>query len=149
MQHRNPTFPWDVPPPAGPQLRLTGTSQTGRLVLIDNPISYVVEPGRYYPFLSLRGHTDPVSRDLTDRLVLGEQVGEQIPDNREPHYGTPDAYVRSKAVLSTRGAVPNTRRPMANTTLGGIGPLGGGQPAPGPDNQWFLGLPNSGEIGGV
>ena len=146
---RNPTFGGDYGPPTQIQARLTGTSQTGRLVVIGNPISYVVEPGRYFPFLSLRGHEDPVSRDLAERLRLGDLVGEEIPSNMEPKKVS-GGYRRDKAPSSTRGAVqqPPLGR-MSNTTLTGIGPEG----LPGvdiPDTaQFFTGIPHAAGLEGV
>lgn len=147
MHSRNPVFSWDVGPVTAPQPRLTGTQQTGRLAIIGNPISYVVTPGRYLPFLSLRGHSDPVTRDLTDRLVLGQQVGEDIPDNRVPQFATP-GYTRTLGPQSTRGAVQQDARPLANATLTGTGPLGSDR-LHNPDHvDFFTGVPASyGEIG--
>lgn len=142
MHSRNPTFGADWGPPVEVQPRLTGIAQTGRLVVIDNPISYVVEPGRYYPFLSLRGHTDPLSEALGRRLQLGDVVGEELPSNREPHHVTP-GFKRDLAAASTRGAVQHPGRGrLADTTLSGTGPEGLPPPELPEGIDFFTGLPH-------
>lgn len=148
MHSRNPTFLGDYGPPVQIQARRTGIAQTGRLVVIDNPISYVVEPGRYYPFLSLRGHTDPLSTDLGERLQLGDVFGEALPSNQEPAHTTP-GYQRTIAAAATRGAVSNPTARLANTTLTGTGPqqLPMPEPTDGPD--FMTGIPHSLGLEGV
>ena len=140
MHLRNPTFATDIGPTTEIQPRLTGIHQYGRLVVIDNPISYVVTPGRYYPFLSLRGHTDPVSTAVGERIQLGDELGEQMPSNREPRYTTP-GFKRTLSSPSTQGAVAESRGRLANTTLTGTGPEG----IPGPQYHdgadFFTGIP--------
>jgi hypothetical protein len=140
MHLRNPTFATDLGPPTEIQPRLTGIHQYGRLVVIDNPISYVVLPGMYYPFLSLRGHIDPVSTAVGERLQLGVELNEPIPDNREPRYVTP-GFKRTLSAPSTQGAVRESRGRLANTTLTGTGPEA--QPAPQYSDpaDFFTGLP--------
>jgi hypothetical protein len=139
--NRNPTFLDDIGPPVEIQPRLTGIHQTGRVVIIDNPISYVVEPGRYYPFLSLRGHGDPISQDLTNRMILGDAVGEEMPSNREPIHVTP-GFERTLPSVSTRGAAQFSRARLSNTTLTGTGP----ETLPPPDlpegQDFFTGIPH-------
>jgi hypothetical protein len=149
VHRRNPTFLSDYGPPTEIQPRLTGAAQTGRLVIIGNPISYVVEPGRYFPFLSLRGHEDPVTRDLGERLRLGDIVGEEMPSNQEPRKVS-GGYRRDKAASSTRGAVqeaPLGR--LSNTTLTGIGPEGLPGMAVPDSNEFFSGVPHSLGLEGV
>lgn len=148
MHRRNPTFLSDYGPPTEVQARLTGTNQTGRLVVIGNPISYVVEPGRYYPFLSMRGHTDPVTQDLGERLRLGDVMGEQLPSNQEPKHVT-SGFNRSLARASTRGAARSGLPEMSNVTLAGTGPEG--LPAPdAPDHAgFFSGIPQSLGLEGI
>lgn len=142
MHSRNPTFLTDIGPPVAVQPRLTGIHQTGRLVVIDNPISYVVEPGRYYPFLSLRGHTDPVSEAVGRRLQLGDVFGEELPSNREPHHVTP-GFKRDLAAASTRGAVQHPGRGrLADTTLSGTGSLGQPPPELPEGIDFFTGVPH-------
>ena len=141
LHRRNPIFLADYGPPTAVQARLTGTNQTGRKVILGNPISYVVEPGRYYPFLSMRGHTDPVTQDLGERLQMGAVMGADLPSNQEPKHVT-SGFFRSLAFPSTRGAVQRSPRPdLANTTLRGTGPEG--LPLPdAPDHPgFFTGIP--------
>lgn len=64
--------PGDYSPPTEIQKRNTGLSQTGRFVVIGNPFSYVVEPGRYYPFVTLRGHNDPYTKAIEEALLTGD-----------------------------------------------------------------------------
>jgi len=146
---RNPTFGADYGPGTEIQPRLTGTAQTGRLVVLGNPISYVVEPGRYYPFLSMRGHEDPMTQDLSNRMRLGDVMGEEIPSNLEPRHVT-GGFRRDKAPSSTRGAVqtPPLGR-MANTTLTGTGPEGLPDPEPPDTLEFFTGIPTSLGLEGV
>lgn len=148
MHSRNPTFQGDYGPPTAIQARRTGISQTGRLVVIGNPVSYVVEPGRYYPFLSLRGHTDPLSLDLGERLQLGDVAGEDLPSNQEPRHVTP-GYQRTIAAAATRGAVADPTARLANTTLSGTGPEA--LPAPeAPDGpEFWSGVPHELGLEGV
>ena len=149
MHSRNPTFFADYGPPTEVQARLTGTNQTGQLVVIGNPISYVVEPGRYYPFLSMRGHTDPITRDLGDRLRLGDVMGYELPSNQEPKHVTP-GFSRSLAKQSTDGAAPaNPLGRLANTTLSGTGPLDRPNPAPPDAPDFFSGIPNVPGLEGI
>ena len=148
LHAKNPTFLGDYGPPVEVQARRTGIAQTGRLVVIDNPISYVVEPGRYYPFLSLRGHTDPLSTDLAERLQLGDVFGEGLPSNQEPAHVTP-GYQRTIAGAATRGAVTNPTARLANTTLAGTGPQQLPMPEA-PDGPDFMtGIPHSLGLEGV
>ena len=140
---RNPVFPSDWSPPTAIQPRLTGTAQTGRKVIIGNPISYVVEPDRYMPFLSLRGHQDPVTRDLVEHLQLGTVAGLEGPDNMEPVHGPRlGSYNESKVRSSTRGAVQQPGVLMANTSLRGIGPEGLPSTEARPTFEFWSGLPN-------
>jgi hypothetical protein len=148
-RNRNPTFWADYGPGTEVQARLTGTSQTGRLVILGNPISYVVESGRYFPFLSLRGHEDPMSRDLGERMRIGDLVGEEIPSNLEPHH-IQGGYRRDKAPSSTRGAVqkPPLGR-LANTSIYGTGPEGLPNPAMPDTMDFFSGIPDSTGLRGI
>lgn len=148
MHSRNPVFLGDYGPPVEPQLRRTGIAQTGRLVLIDNPISYVVEPGRYYPFLSLRGHTDPLSQDLAERLQLGDVFGEGMPSNHEPHHVTP-GYERTIALTATRGAQANPIGRLGDTTLQGTGPQALPMPQSGDGPDFMTGIPHEFGLEGV
>lgn len=137
MSTRNPTG-WpggDYGPPTEIQPRLTGLSQTGRLVIIDNPISYVVEPGRYYPFLSLRGHDDPTTKAIVEQMQLGDVVGRPMPAAN----ATPPRVAAGHERTLWRGQAP-----LVDTTLHGIGPEGEtgvphGQPLP--TEQWWTGVP--------
>lgn len=146
---RNPTFWADYGPPTEVQARLTGTSQTGRRVILGNPISYVVESGRYFPFLSLRGHEDPMTRDLGERMRLGDLVGEEIPSNLEPRH-VQGGFRRDKAPSSTRGAVqtPPLGR-LANTSIYGTGPEGLPNPEKPDTLDFFSGIPHGLGLEGV
>lgn len=137
---KNPVSASDYGPPTKPQLRLTGTSQTGRLVLIGNPVSYVVEPGRHYPFLSLRGHDDPVSNAIRDQIQMQKAMGLPFPSNQEPNHGA-FGYNQTLAPSSTAGAVQQPpRRIQPNTTLGGVGPEGLPPPYSPLPGKFFSGL---------
>ena len=141
MHYRNPTFPGDEGPPVQIQARRSGIAQTGRLVVIDNPISYVVEPGRYYPFLSLRGHTDPTTEALGRQLQYGDLFGEDLPSNQEPHHVTP-GYRRRMGILSLReGTRLPSIAPLADTTLSGTGPQQLPHPEPTEGFEFWSGLP--------
>lgn len=148
MHSRNPVFIGDYGPPVEIQARRTGIAQTGRLVVIGNPVSYVVEPGRYYPFLSLRGHTDPLTQDVTERLMMGDVVGEELPSNQEPQHVTP-GYRRRISAASTRGAVPGPIAPLANTTLQGTGPQQLPPPQPSDGPEFWSGVPHELGLEGV
>jgi len=138
----NPRSASDYGPPVRTQLRLTGTSQTGRLVIVGNPISYVVEPGRYYPFLSLRGHNDPASNAIREQIEIQKRLGIPFPSNQEPRYAAV-GYNGSLAVSSTAGAVQTPpRRLMPNTTIGGIGPEGTPPPYAPLPSGFFGGIPH-------
>jgi hypothetical protein len=141
---KNPNSMTDYGPATMIQPRLTGGQQTGRLVIIGNPISYVVEPGRYYPFLSLRGHNDPASNAIRDQLAIQRHMGMPLPDNREPRHATSPTgrgQLGSLAFASTRGAVTEPpRRPFPDTTLGGVGPEGLPPPYAPLPNSFFGGL---------
>lgn len=147
---RNPTWTNDWGPPTAVQPRLTGTSQTGRKIIIGNPISYVVEPGRYMPFLSLRGHQDPMTRDLVERIQLGDIVGQEGPDNMEPMHGPRvGSYNPHKQVSSTRAAVRQAPTMLSNTSLKGIGPEGLPSAEQRPSYEFWSGLPTDNGLVGV
>lgn len=137
---RNPTFVGDYGPPTAIQARRSGIAQTGRLVVVDNPVSYVVEPGRYYPFLSLRGHTDPLTQDLSQQLKYMDVRGADLPSNLEPQHVTP-GYRRTIAAAATRGAVQQPIAPLANTTLRGTGPQALPAPLMPEGVDFFSGVP--------
>lgn len=142
---RNPTWPNDNwGPKTAVQPRLTGTSQEGRLVITDNPVSYIMEParGRYYPILSLRGHTDSLTRDIGEQIQFNYAAGSPPPANQEPRHGA-FGFNGSKALSSTAGAVTRPpRRLMPNTTLRGVGPLGMSDPERPFAPSFFSGLPD-------
>lgn len=143
MHLRNPVFVGDDGPPTAIQARRSGIHQTGRLVVVDNPISYIVEPGRYYPFLSLRGHRgDPTTEALEEQLRLGDMMGYEPPSNQEPHHVTP-GYQRRINAASTRGAVPGNISPLSNTTLLGTGPEGLPLPVLPEGVDFFSGVPGA------
>ena len=145
---QNPRTAADYGPAVAVQPRLTGTSQTGRLVIVGNPISYVVEPGRYYPFLSLRGHNDPASNAIRDQIQINKAMGLPFPAPSEPRHQR-TGFNNSMALSSTAGAVQTPPHGMApNTTLNGIGPEGLPPPYAPLPQPFFSGLPgrNSGRV---
>ncbi len=145
---KNPNSASDYGPSTMIQPRLTGTSQTGRLVIIGNPISYVVEAGRYYPFLSLRGHDDPTTNAIRDQIQLQKATGQRFPAVQEPNHGA-FGYDGSLAYSSTAGRVTQPpRRLLPNTTLGGVGPEGLPPPYAPLPTTFFGGIPrkNPGRI---
>ena len=144
---RNPTWPNDNwGPKTAVQPRLTGTAQEGRLVVTDNPVSYIVQPGRYFPVLTMRGHKDFLTRDITDGIQFNYAAGSPAPSTAEPRHGA-FGFNGSKAGASTAGAVTQPpRRLMPNTTLRGVGPLGMANPEQPLPATFYSGLPDNTDV---